>query len=327
MKLEFNHKNTKVRQLTEYVQKYIAENALKVGDKLPSINHLSRSCHVSRDTVFKAFLMLKDKGIVDSIHGKNYYVTDSSTNILLLLDEYSPFKEALYNRLIEKLPSNYKVDLWFHQYNKNLFEAILKEAVGRYSKYLVMNYDNEKLSDILTRIDKRKLLLIDFGKFDKEGYSFACQDFDEAFYNALDSIKSKLKKYKKIVFVFNKHHKHPASSKEYFCTFCLNNAFEFEIVDEITAKSVVKEQFFYLVIKPQDVVEIVKKGKANGLKSGRDYGLLAYNDSPFYEVIENGISSIGIDWEEMGNIAANFVKKDEPIHTYLPTKIIKRDSF
>ena len=76
---------------------------------LPSINKLSREYQVSRDTVFKAFIDLKDRGIIDSTPGKGYYVTNKLTNILLLLDEYSPFKYSLYNSFIKKLSINYKV--------------------------------------------------------------------------------------------------------------------------------------------------------------------------------------------------------------------------
>lgn len=33
----------------------------------------------------------------------------------------------------------------------------------------------------------------------------------------------------------------------------------------------------------------------------KDFGLLAYNDIPSYEVIDEGITSLSIDWEMMGN--------------------------
>lgn len=42
------------------------------------------------------------------------------------------------------------------------------------------------------------------------------------------------------------------------------------------------------------------------LKFGKDAGLLAYNDMSFYEIIDDGISSISIDWEEMEQISSWF---------------------
>ncbi len=326
MELQFNNKNTKVQQLTDYIQKSIATRELKVGDKLPSINQLSQRFHLSRDTVFKAFVDLKNRGIIDSVHGKNYYVASHTKNILLLLDEYTPFKEVLYNTLRERLPSYYEIDLWFHQYNEHLFNQIINNSVGIHNSYLVMNYHNEKFSEALTKIDKKKLLLIDFGKFDKNGYSYVCQDFDTAFYKALETIKTRLKKYRKLFFVFNKYHKHPQSSKEYFSKFCIDNNLPFEIIDEITDKTSILKKAFYLVIKQEDLVTIIRKGRLEQLKAGSDYGLLAYNENPFYEVIENGIASIGVNWERMGNLAANFIINEDPVQEFLPTEIILRDS-
>ena len=175
---------------------------------LPSINKLSREYQVSRDTVFKAFIDLKDRGIIDSTPGKGYYVTNKLTNILLLLDEYSPFKYSLYNSFIKKLSINYKVDLLFHQYNERLFNTILRESIGRYNKYIVMNFDNEKLSPHLYKIDSSKLLLLDFGKFDKKDYSYVCQDFDDSFYHALAALKEHLRKYQRLVLLFPEDIKH-----------------------------------------------------------------------------------------------------------------------
>lgn len=327
MKLKFNSKNTKVQQLTDYIQKLISVSELNVGDKLPSINHLSKTYNVSRDTVFKAFADLKKRGIIDSVHGKSYYVAAHNKSILLLLDEYTPFKEVLYNTLRTQLPSYYHIDLWFHQYNEHLFNQIISNSNGVYSRYIVMNYHNEKLAEVLGKIDKKKLLLLDFGKFDKNDYSYVCQDFDEALYNTLGTIKSQLKKYRKFFYIFNKNHKHPQSSKHYFSQFCLDNNFAFEIIDEVTEKTTILENAFYLVIKQEDIVTIVKQGRNENLKTGKNYGLLAYNDNPFYEVIENGISSIGIDWCEMGELAASFVATGTSIQKYLPTKIKDRNSF
>jgi len=156
MDFKFDGKSTKVQQLAEHIQDAIAANEWKVGEKIPSINHLSQQFSVSRDTVFKALSDLRALGVIDAIHGKNYYVASRTRNILLLLDEYSPFKEVLHTTLASRLPKSYKIDLWFHQYNEHLFNNIVYESIGRYNKYLIMNYDNEKFSDVLTKNRQEK---------------------------------------------------------------------------------------------------------------------------------------------------------------------------
>lgn len=324
MKLTFGQQTTKVKQLADTLGQAISMNEYKTGDPLPSINQLSNKYAVSRDTVFKAFLDLRERGLIDSTPGKGYYVTNRLTNVLLLLDEYTPFKDSLYNSFIKRLSINYKVDLLFHQYSERLFNTIIRESVGRYNKYIVMNFHNEKFSRSLSRIDTSKLLLLDFGKFEKEGYSYLCQDFDQSFYNALAQLKEPLQKYRKLVLIFRKESNHPQSTKEYFQKFCQDNNFLCDIKEN--TDSPIERGDVYIVIKQQDVVGIIKQGRAQGLKCGKDFGLLAYNDIPSYEVIDDGITSLSIDWEEMGTRAAEFVLFGKQIQEYLPTEVRLRNS-
>lgn len=81
-----------------------------------------------------------------------------------------------------------------------------------------------------------------------------------------------------------------------------------------------------MAIKQQDVVRVIKGGRLNQLKCGKDFGLIAYNDIPSYEVIDNGITALSIDWEMMGNNAAKFVQENQSIKINLETKIILRHS-
>lgn len=176
----FGQQSSKVTQLADLISQAISMREFLEGDSLPSINELSRRYGVSRDTVFKAFSDLRERGIIDSTPRKGYFVTGQVTNVLLLLDQYTPFKETLYNSFAKHLPVNYKVDLLFHQYNERLFSTIVRESVGKYNKYVVMNFDNERFSTSLNKISPARLLLLDFGKFEKERYSYVCQDFDES---------------------------------------------------------------------------------------------------------------------------------------------------
>ena len=324
MKITFGQQTTKVKQLADTLGQAISMNVYKTGDSLPSINQLSAKYAVSRDTVFKAFLDLRERGLIDSTPGKGYYVTNKLTNVLLLLDEYTPFKDALYNSFIKRLSINYKVDLLFHQYSERLFNTIIRESVGRYNKYIVMNFHNEKLSKSLSRIDPSKLLLLDFGKFDKEGYSYLCQDFDQSFYNALTQLKEQLFKYRRIIMVFRKESNHPQSTKDYFNKFCKDNHFLCEIREDMNTP--IENGDVFIVIKQQDVVAVIKQGRAQELKCGKDFGLLAYNDIPSYEVIDEGITALSINGELMGRRAAEFVLSGKTVQEYLSTEIRLRNS-
>lgn len=321
----FGQQSSKVTQLADLISQAISMREFLEGDSLPSINELSRRYGVSRDTVFKAFSDLRERGIIDSTPRKGYFVTGQVTNVLLLLDQYTPFKETLYNSFAKHLPVNYKVDLLFHQYNERLFSTIVRESVGKYNKYVVMNFDNERFSASLNKISPARLLLLDFGKFEKERYSYVCQDFGESFYGALQRLDDRFSSYRKFVFLFPSSLKHPQSSKDYFFRFCQDYNLSGSVEEDVENLKVEKDTA-YLAIKQQDVVKVVKQGRLAGLKCGRDFGLLAYNDIPSYEVIDEGITALTIDWQQMGNEVARFVLDNAVVQKYLPTEVRLRNS-
>ena len=303
------------------MQGYLSE-----GDNLPSINETSAQYKISRDTVFKAYQELKRIGLIDSTPTKGYYVVGKVNKVLLLLDNYSAFKQDLYRRFVENLPQNYKVDLLFHQYNERLFNTIVRESIGLYSMYVVMNFSDNQFSESLKAIPANKLLLLDFGNFEKSDYSYVCQNFNESLYDSLFAHKELLHKYHKLTFVFPEEICHPISAVEYFEKFCMDQNFDFEIVRKTADWKVIEKGTLYLSILHEDLAKIIKEADIAGLKIGSDVGLIVYNEDPILEVIKNGISSISIDFGLMGEMAAQFVKSREIVQMYLPTRLNVRGS-
>ena len=93
--MKFSNKVSKVNQVVDRITREIAEDVYALDDRLPSVNELSQRIKVSRDTVFKAYKELKQRGIIDAAPMKGYFVVDEVKRVLLLLDVYSPFKEKL----------------------------------------------------------------------------------------------------------------------------------------------------------------------------------------------------------------------------------------
>ncbi|MDE5709984.1 GntR family transcriptional regulator [Bacteroides sp.] len=324
-KVNFGQQSTKVKQLSDIIEQDIMMGKYKTDTGLPSINSLSKAYNVSRDTVFKAFSDLRERKLIDSTPGKGYYVKNRQEKIFLLLDEYSPFKNTLYNSFVRRLSTSYKVDLWFHQYNEHIFNTILHEAIGRYNYYVVMNFDNARFSPLFHKINPSRLLLLDFGRFEKENYSYICQNFDDEFYNVLVQLTGRLKKYRKIIFQLPVDSKHPRVSADSFRQYCRDNDFISEI-SELEDITDVEKEVAYIVIRQTDVVNIIKRSREKGMKCGRDFGIIAYNDTPAYEVIDDGITALSVNWDEMGRLAAKFILTGEAVQTYLHTEVHLRSS-
>lgn len=326
MVLVFDQNKSKVRQLADAIRNAISNDEFKVGDALPSINKISQKYGLSRDTVYKAFQDLKEKGIIESAPTKGYFVSGEANHIFILLDIFSPYKDDFYKELIANLPLKYKPDLFFHHYNKRAFKNIILDSLGRYDLYLVTNLTNDVYSEILDRLDNSKVLLIDLGKFKKDKFSYVCQGFDTTLYDCLTSGLEALKKYNRICFAFHSKSEHPKSCIPYFEKFCEDNHFNYHILSRDLQHSDVLPGTAYLCARHLDMIQAVKICRQKGLKLGKDIGLITFNDAPMLEVIEDGISVISTDFKQMGKLAAEYIKMRNKIQTYVPTRLILRNS-
>lgn len=317
---------TKLQQLVHSITEAISNGHLKVGDALPSVNQLSSESGFSRDTVFKAYNILKQRNIVESAPQKGYYVANESYKVFMLLDDFSAFKEQLYQAFRADLPESYSVDLLFHHYNPDVFQQLVENSLGRYSLYVVMNIDHKNIHPSLQKIDSNKLLILDMGKPQNEGMNFILQDFGKSVQMCLGQALPRLKKYKELILVYeDKSTPHPVETVSAVRAFCRKNDIQFKNIKKLNETKIEKGQA-YFVIRDSDLVEIVKFCRAQQLAIGVDVGIISYNDTPMKQIVGGGISVISTDFVEMGKQAAEFVKTKNNVALVLPTSIILRKS-
>jgi DNA-binding transcriptional regulator YhcF (GntR family) len=317
--------STKVQQLTDAIARAIDAGVFAVGDKLPSVNQMNEQFDLSRDTVFKAYRELKRRGLIESVPTKGYMVIHREYRVFLFLDSYSPFKDVLYNSLAQNLPGNFKVDLAFHHYNFNVFETVILNSIGKYNLYVVMNFNDKKINAVLKKIDPNKLLILDWGDYKSEELSFIGQDFGEQPYHCFQELAAKIKKYKAFQFVYPTGSAHPRLTWKYFHRFCKEEGIEHQEISRLNDMTVQAEKA-YLVFRQKDLVTLLKICKSKSYLVGGDIGIVAYNDNPLYEVIENGITVISTDFGEMGRRAARFILQKEKTREIIPTKVYARGS-
>ena len=77
-----NHESDipKYQQLVNGITNAIAENILQIGDLLPSVNSICKTNQLSRDTVFKAYSILKEQKAIEEFFEK----LKSSANIQVI---------------------------------------------------------------------------------------------------------------------------------------------------------------------------------------------------------------------------------------------------
>ncbi len=300
-------------------------NAYKLGDRVPSINDFSKDFNISRDTVFKAYTLLKKQGYINATPNKGYYICESRKKILLLISTFKAYKEVFYHSFMSYMPDNVIVDLQFHHYNIKNFKAMLNVDNGVYYKYIIMGFDHPEVSSRLEKIDKKRLLLIDWKADLKKVENYVFQDFGPALYSCLENAAHLFRKYQTLSFVYPEFTHHPPESLAYFKKFCLNHNINYTICYN-SEELVVKKNTAYISVNDRILYELLRQSSLANYKLGEEVGILSYNDTPLKRFTYEGISVISIDFKEFGAKVAEFVTSNRPVQTYLTTKLVLRES-
>lgn len=322
-----NHESDipKYQQLVNGITNAIAENILQKGELLPSVNSICKTNQLSRDTVFKAYSILKEQKAIESVPNKGYYVSGETRKVLLVLDTFKAYKEVLYHSFVNNLADNVITDVQFHHYNIDVFKTIINNSVGKYYKYVVMNFDHKEIVPTLSVISNDKLLLIDWNVHSKKENNYIFQDFGKAFYESLTQAVDLFRKYKNIQFVFPDYTSHPKETVVYFKKFCVDYDFDYKIIKDPKEFSI-KKGVAYISVSDRILGHFLEQCKEKNLEPGTDVGFLSYNETPMKKFIYKGISVVSTDFEVLGTKAAAFITHDEIVQCYVPTNLILRES-
>jgi DNA-binding transcriptional regulator YhcF (GntR family) len=322
-----NHQSDipKYQQLVNSINDAIGKHLLKKGDLLPSVNSICKENNLSRDTVFKAYSILKDQRVIESVPNKGYYVAGETRKVLLVLDTFKAYKEVLYHSFVNNLPDNIITDVQFHHYNIDNFKTIINNSIGKYYKYVVMNFDDKEVTIALANIPNDKLLLIDWNVHSKPKNNYVFQDFGKAFYNSLLGAVESFKKYKAIHFVYPSFTHHPIETVAFFEKYCTDFNFNYKIITNPKEFNI-QIDIAYISVSDRILGQFLEQCQEKNLEPGKEVGFLSYNETPMKKFIYKGISVVSTDFKELGDKSAEFITKDEPIQVYIPTSLTIRES-
>ncbi len=315
----------KFQQLVDSIIDSISRNELKQGEMLPSVNQIMKESRLSRDTVFKAYAELKKRGIVESVPNRGYFVTKKITRVFLFLDTFKAYKEVLYGSFLKHLPKNISVDLHFHHYNIGVFEKIIDESLGKYSKYIVMNFNSPKVQGIIKKIPKGQLLIIDWKINSSADHSTVFQDFGKPVYSCLEQNLDKILKYGEFIFFYPPFTYHSKVAVDYFKKFCVDYKIKHNVIYE-TEKFKIKKGDLYFLVSDRTLAGFLDQCAEKGFEPGQEAGVISYNETPMKKYVKNGISVISTNFELMGQKAAEFVVSGEHVRFEVPTTLKLRSS-
>ncbi|HXB42410.1 MAG TPA: GntR family transcriptional regulator [Puia sp.] len=323
----------KYLQVVNSILNAIKEEKLGKGYVLPSINDLSYELEISRDTGERAYRHLKNMGVIGSVPGKGYFISNSEfkqpLKIFLLFNKLSTHKKIIYDAFAAALGQEAAIDFYIYNNDYSLFKKLLINKQEDYSYYVIIPHfleGGEKAHEIINTIPKEKLLIMSKLIPGVDGaYAAIFEDFERDIYSALTKAIDKLKKYRSIKIIFPEYTYHPREILDGFYHFCQDYAFDYEVISAPENLDIT-EGTAYISLMEDDLVTLIKKILERNFSVGKQVGVISYNETPMKQIILNGITTISTDFTMMGKKAAELILSKSKQHIAVPFYLTLRDS-
>lgn len=326
----------KYRQIANSIIMGIKCQRIGYQDRLPSINEVSMQYEVSRDTVEKAYKVLKKEGLILSVPGKGYFAADAGLNhdrkLLLVFNKLSAYKKIIFDSFMHYFQEKGSVDLLVYHDDYQLFEKIMKERAGQYTDYIIipsfLGEEELHAKRLLQKmIPANKLFLASsfLDGLDNIGGA-VYQNYEKDIYQALIQATPLLQKYEALYLTFPSCTNYSRGIVKGFQKYCLENNFPSNIIFKNFEKEILNRNVAYLVINDDDLVTLVKKIKSLKWRPQKDIGVLAYNDSPLKEILLDGITVVSTDHQKMGEQIADLILNPTGQVLENPFELIIRNS-
>ena len=134
-----------------------------------------------------------------------------------------------------------------------------------------------------------------------------------------------MRKYQQINLVLTDEEYFDADLISDFKDFCEANRFDYQVLDGLEDEELQKGQL-YLIMDDHDLVSAIKSIDIQGLRLGKEVGIISMNDSCYKEVLAGGISVISCQPESMGKAIAQVLKEGKKQYTTVPMQMVVRKS-
>lgn len=332
--IDSRRKEPKSKQIINSVCEAIKKETLEIGERLPSLNKISFELDVSKDTVQRAYIGLCERGIIESVPGKGFYVkakpSDSALKILLVFNKLTAYKKIIYNVFMRTMNTQASVDFHVHDYDPQSFENIIKSHLDRFDYYVIMpffyHYD-KKIVDIFKLIPKDKLVLVNKDvQFLDYKYPVIYEDFENDICEALLPALNEIRTYNRVVLVYPLDPKSNSEIISGFERFCKTYQLPHEIRIGMSEINPTQKEL-YIITDDDDLAEFIKLCRDKNLGIGNDVGIISYNETVLKEVLAEGITVISTDFAYMGEKLAWLILSKQKIKIKNPFRMIRRKSF
>ena len=339
-KIDINSHIPIYKQMIASFEQSLDKGELYVGQCLPSMNELSANLDISKETVKKVYSILRERGLIESMHGKGFFVTprrdERKLRVFMLLDKLSQFKQMLYDAFIAEIGDKAEITIYLYNQNIETFEDFIDRALDKYDYYLITPHfplESEvqaRTLKALKRIPNRKLILLDNWLRSLQGnYGAVYQDIANDIYAGLESGLEDFRKYSKLHVIILPSSLYGSLIMECVARFCNDHDLEVEYHYDFSP-DIMQAGDVYLLLNGQlgfGLVELARIATEKGLDIGKDVGIISYNDGYLSDIILGGLTTVSTDFKQMGRLAAEMVLTNNLRKVRCDFKLKRRKTF
>lgn len=329
--IENNHSQPKYQQLMNGIINLIETDALIKGDRLPSCNDLCKTYNFSQDTVYKAYNELKKRGVITAKAGLGYFVNTTNLNsthkVFVLFDHLTAYKEELYNAFKQAIKGKCSEQIFFHNNNPKVFQALVESSVGEFTDFVIMPINDKQAMESIELLPAKSVIILDRTTPDlKRKYAYVTQEFERDIYQILSKNSICFERYTHLILSVRHAKSHFRQIISGFRSFCKKIGIPYNVLFDLSDYDPKKGDVF-IVVDDKDLVEIVKKTQTAELEVGKEVGIISYNETPLKQIITGGITTISTDFRKMGQTVAEMIESNKKTKTHNPFIINRRNSF
>ncbi|MDV3307845.1 MAG: GntR family transcriptional regulator [Cyclobacteriaceae bacterium] len=323
----------KYMQVAKAILKAVYEERIKKNETLPSINELSFSLDISRDTVEKSYRHLKQRGIIGSVPGKGFFVKSNEMHkrykVLLLLNKLSEHKKVMYDALLETFDGNAEVDIYVYNNDFTTFKKIILNRLEDYSHFVVTALFSGRAEDageVMSLIPRDKLIVVDkLVPGLPDCYAAVYENFESDIYNALTRMLDRVSSYQRLKVIFPDSSYYPPEIIRGIRKFAADHRFRL-VVTPTLERAGVDQGDLVITVRDKDLMALVDYIMNTELKPGKDVGIISYNESPCKKYILGGIATVSTNFRFIGEQAARLIMEGAREQVAAPFEIHVRAS-
>lgn len=328
------------RQIVMKISSMIDSGELEDGEMLPSMNELAEVHEISKETVKKAYTILRDKGLVEPRQGKGFFIRKNvethKLKVLAVFDKLSTYKQILFNSMLETLDRHAEITIRLHEQNIDMLEYFLNENLDDFDYYVITPHfpldtaTQKKVCKLLKKVPNRKLIMLDNLMRNMPGnYGAVYQDYENDIIKGLEDGLDSFRNYNRlnaITLPSSLYSKFIRTGVERFCD---ENGLKVRFADRVSRDMVNKGEVYLLLTGQYDfgLIELARIAKEKNFEVGRDIGLISYNESPLCEIILNGLTTVSTDFAQMGRIAGEMILERSLAKRHCDFRMTRRASF